>query len=738
MAGFSSVGSGNTAVTTLVADNVNFSGSNDGPTISSNGQLLIGSAASPNIQVGALQSPLGSLIFGYNSPNITCDISTSSAISGTIGSLQYFSNANGDSYISPYWLKCDGSTYSQATYPTLFNRLGLLNPPGSVWTQRTSQTGGNINALTYGTVFVYAGTNNGVNAVLGTSTDGITWTGRNPGTIALQLQCLTFGNALYVYGGVTGALGTSTDAITWVARTSGTSTQINALTYGTVYVYAGAGGVISSSTDAITWTARPSGTLNTLNALSYGNSVYIASGVGSTVCTSTDGTTWSTTHPTIGTAGVNGIFLAFGNSTFIGCAASGTLSSSTDGITWTGRVTGTTSALTAVTYGTAYITGGTGGLIESSTDAITWTARTSGTSSNILALTYGTVHVYAGGGGTLATSTDGTTWTSRTSGTASIINALVYGTVYVYGGAGGVVASSTDAITWTVRTSQTTTQINALTYGNGLYVYGTNAGGIGTSTDGTTWVARTSNTTTNILALAYGAGVYVYGGVVNALASSTDAITWTPRFNSIESLSSLPISGAQTPITGIVFANSKFYASTTLGYVMTSTDGITWVTNSNGADVNNTPYGALTYGTNFVMGGGNGLLYTSTNGASWTARTSNTTATIVSLTYGAGLYVYGTGSGSNVIGTSTDSITWNTTAGTITNSSSLGALTNNGSIFVSGMGNVPFQTNIQTSATTYSYNTATQFQVPTNAAVNGDLTTEFTSNFKRSLYIKAL
>src|SRR6266404_1303639 len=57
-----------------------------------------------------------------------------------IGQVAYFSNANGDAYLSPSYLKCDGSTYSQATYTTLFARLGLLNPGGSIWTSQTSGT----------------------------------------------------------------------------------------------------------------------------------------------------------------------------------------------------------------------------------------------------------------------------------------------------------------------------------------------------------------------------------------------------------------------------------------------------------------------------------------------------------------------------------------------------------------------------------------------------------------------
>lgn len=58
------------------ADNVNFTGSNPSVgTVTSNGQLMIGSAGLPNIRIGNLTSPNGTLTIGYSSPNITLDVS---------------------------------------------------------------------------------------------------------------------------------------------------------------------------------------------------------------------------------------------------------------------------------------------------------------------------------------------------------------------------------------------------------------------------------------------------------------------------------------------------------------------------------------------------------------------------------------------------------------------------------------------------------------------------------------
>ncbi len=64
--------------TTVYADNVDFTGVTRTNTITTNGQLLIGSttanAGGNHINVGTITSPLGTLAIGYNSPNITLDV----------------------------------------------------------------------------------------------------------------------------------------------------------------------------------------------------------------------------------------------------------------------------------------------------------------------------------------------------------------------------------------------------------------------------------------------------------------------------------------------------------------------------------------------------------------------------------------------------------------------------------------------------------------------------------------
>lgn len=66
---------GSNTATLLATDNVDFSGAaNPAPSVTTDGQLLIGSTATPNIKVGSLTSPNGTITIGYSSPNITLDL----------------------------------------------------------------------------------------------------------------------------------------------------------------------------------------------------------------------------------------------------------------------------------------------------------------------------------------------------------------------------------------------------------------------------------------------------------------------------------------------------------------------------------------------------------------------------------------------------------------------------------------------------------------------------------------
>jgi len=307
-------------------------------------------------------------------------------------------------------------------------------------------------------------------------------------------------------------------------------------------------------------------------------------------------------------------------------------------------------------------------------------------------------------------------WTARTSGTTTSILALTHGNgVYVYGGASLVGYSSNNGATWTSY-NVANRDVTALAYNAGLYVFADSSGGIRTATDVTDasfWAIQTSGTTSSIRALIYANGLYVYAGAGGALATSTNAVTWTAR-----------TSGTTSSINALTYVKGLYVYGGFAGILRTSTDAITWTARTSGTT---SSINALTYGNGlYVYGGVGGVLRTSTDAITWTARTSGTTSAISALIYDSGVYVASTGAAgsasSGSILTSTNGINWairpNPTV------SPINALTYGVNQYMYGGGNGTVGT-----APQYTYNTATEFVLPTQtAAIDAEQT---------RLYIKA-
>ena len=641
-----------------------------------------------------------------------------------IGELAYFANKNGDTYLSGVWLKCDGSVLSQATYPVLYSRMGLINEGGINWTLRTSGTTSTLRAATFGASKHLVAGDFGI---LRSSTDGITWATRTSGFNG-TIQSLTFGGGNFIYGGSLGSLATSTDGITWQTKNPsiGSTLNPNQGTFGPWMAY-GAGvfvgavsnnGGLVSSTDGITWTTRDN-SLNstaTCGGVVYGAGLFAANYDNGNVVTSTDGVTW--TAQTTGTTSTLRS-LAFINSTFVSGVTgdAGNVLTSTDGITWTSRVTGIASgnATNCAFYGVGQYWVWTGSGARSSTDLVTWNAIAGSPGTMNCGVFNGTLLVGGQNAGVIKTSTDGVTWTTRTSNTTSTITALIWtGSLHLYGDSAGKIGTSTDGITWTLQTSGTTSTIMSLLYDGTLY-HASVLHSTLTSTDAVTWTTNTgySGTTSTILSTAYGNSTYVYGTVGGRIATSADTMAWTGQ-----------TSGTTSNVNALRYG-TVFVYGTVGGGLSTSTDGVTWTARTSGttSDIN-----ALTYGALYVYAGVGGVLASSTDAITWTTRTSGTTSNLNTLRYANDFYI-AAGVGGVTI-QSNGAVTWYSRVSATT--STIFASSTGAGVFVEA-GNAGA---IQTALNEYPYNRSTQFQLPTDNAFL--ITTEAATNFFRSLYIKAL
>ena len=108
----------------------------------------------------------------------------------------------------------------------------------------------------------------------------------------------------------------------------------------------------------------------------------------------------------------------------------------------------------------------------------------------------------------------------------------------------------------------------------------------------------------------------------------------------------------------VTSSNGLFVTVGDNGIILTSSDGISWTKRTSGTTKN--LYG-VTYGDGLVVTvGDNGTILTSSSGTSWTSRTSGTTKNLYGVTYGGGLFV--TVGDNGTILTSSDGTTWTNTS----------------------------------------------------------------------------
>jgi hypothetical protein len=143
--------------------------------------------------------------------------------------------------------------------------------------------GRSIRSMTYGNeTYVVAGTE----GQLVTSTNLTTWTTRNSNAVGNNLQAAAYGNNLFLVAGGN-QLRSSTDGVTWELRNPGTGNAIYALQFANgIFVMAG-DFFVATSPSGVTWTIRNNPTWWTgtypsgyVNKIRFGNGRWIMSGQG--------------------------------------------------------------------------------------------------------------------------------------------------------------------------------------------------------------------------------------------------------------------------------------------------------------------------------------------------------------------------------------------------------------------------------------------------------------------------
>lgn len=210
-------------------------------------------------------------------------------------------------------------------------------------------------------------------------------------------------------------------------------------------------------------------------------------------------------------------------------------------------------------------------------------------------------------------SNGGTVWTTVNSGSTTALWDIAYGiSTYVIVGASGVIRTTTSPTlasgTFSTPASGTTNLLRSVAFGNGTFVAVGDSGSITRSTDAVNWTHQTVGTAT-FTEVIYANGLFVTGdnAAPNVIYTSPDGVTWTPRASGIST------SG------GVFFAysGSTFVGVSGAGAITTSSNGTTWSgTSTTALGIQN--FSAITYNNGyFVAGTSGGSVGYSTDGINW-------------------------------------------------------------------------------------------------------------------------
>jgi hypothetical protein len=178
---------------------------------------------------------------------------------------------------------------------------------------------------------------------------------------------------------------------------------------------------------------------------------------------------------------------------------------------------------------------------------------------------------------------------------------------------------------------------------------------------GGTWTPASAAGTQDLRGMTYSGVNYVAVGNGGAILTSPNAATWT----SVTSPTTQTLNGAlyfPTYVTanGVTTTTTNYLAVGDAGTILTSTDSATWTAKTSGSTKNLNAAANNGLGLGVVVGAG-GTILTSTDGTTWTPATSSgTTNDLYAVSYVSSIW-YAAGANGTLV-RSTDGLTWTAVA----------------------------------------------------------------------------
>ena len=584
---------------------------------------------------------------------------------------------------------------------TVTKSITVTDPLDS-WTQQTTNNTGYLRAAVWGKDrFVVAEL---FGAVL-TSWDGVTWTNVGELPDFDRDPRLAFGKGVFVaVGKKDGAAASqvcySPDGRSWsTANFPGGIPQIrDVASSNNGFVAVGDGGTVLTSPDGISWSLATVAGAPAFRFVTHNGSVWMAvsthspSGQDETVWTSVNGTTW-TQQGNLG-FDVSGVAARAGTLYAVGWY--GGIEYSTDnGLNWLAAVTpGTTRWSTGniaiAPDGTFLVTaramdeGGTPQALLVSTNGTEWTRSSAGTTFawDVQALVSGFGRFLASADGGVVRTSSGL-YPTNTAPTASLTLAPASlsarsGRLY----AGTATDPDGDALTYYFDfglpglIADGSSVVKSFDFGGTYHctfrVFD-GKGGLTTLTHAITvsdparqFTQRTSGTTENLNAITTNGNLAVaVGGSGGVIRTSPDGVTWTTR--TVASSTNITFRGAAWDGSKFIIVGSDYnfaFPDGWQGVIYTSTDGSTWTRRFGGGTQRNNDLEAVAAGGGgMVAVGNNGTVLQSTDGLTWSPVTvaALSSTSIKGVAFGSGTFVltgHSGGNGTPKVFTSSDRTNW--------------------------------------------------------------------------------